>query len=132
MSTFPQVSAPQNRTLIISKVSNLSFTPPESGLDNLMVDSKGAIWAAGLPKVLATRAHILDPAKKPSAPSSVFKITLNIGESSFYGEKYLVQKVLEDDGTKISGASSAAHDATRGRLFIHGLVGESLIVCQTK
>ncbi|KAF9645860.1 calcium-dependent phosphotriesterase [Thelephora ganbajun] len=104
----------------------------ESGLDNLMVDSKGAIWAAGIPKVLAIRAHILDPIQTASAPSSVFKITLNIGESSFYGEKYIVQKVLEDDGTKISGITSAVHDASRGRLFMHGVVGESLIVCKTK
>jgi len=108
----------------------VTFT--ESGLDNLMVDSKGAIWAAGIPRVLATRAHILDPVKTPYAPSSVFKITLNIGESSFYGEKYSVQKVLEDNGTKISGITSAVHDAARGRLFLHGIVGESLIVCKAK
>ena len=97
-----------------------------------MVDSKGAIWAAGMPKVFSTSAHVINPAGKPSAPSSVFKITLNIGESSFYGEKYSVQKVLEDDGTKISGVTSAVHDATRGRLFMHGVVGENLIVCKTK
>jgi len=103
----------------------------ESGLDNLMVDSKGAIWVVGAPKVLATRAHFLDPTQRTSAPSSVFKITLNTGESSFYGEKYSVQKVLEDDGTKVSGITSAVHDATRGRLFMHGLVGD-LMVCKTE
>ena len=97
-----------------------------------MVDSKGAIWAAGLPKVLVTRAHILGRAQQPTAPSSVFKITLNIGESSFYGEKYSVKKVLEDDGTKISGITGVAHDATRGRLFMHGVVEERLTVCQAK
>ena len=97
-----------------------------------MVDSKGEIWAAGLPKVFASRSYLLDPAQTTSAPSSVFKITLNIGESSFYGEKYAMQKVLEDDGTKIPGITSAVHDATRGRLFMHGVVGESLIVCKTK
>lgn len=97
-----------------------------------MVDSEGTIWAAGLPKLFTTRAHLLDPVQTPSAPSSVFKITLNIGQSSFYGEKYSVQKVLEDDGTKISGITSAVHDATRGRLFLHGIVGESLAVCKTR
>ena len=104
----------------------------ESGLDNLMVDSEGAVWAAGIPKIFATRAHILDPVQTPGAPSSAFKITLNIGESSFFGEKYTVEKVLEDDGAKISGITSAVHDATRGRLFLHGIVGESLIVCKTE
>lgn len=130
MSTLKQVGASAAR----SYPGFLTYRPVfiESGLDNLMVDSKGAIWAAGIPKVLITRAHILDPVQTSSAPSSVFKITLNIGESSFYGEKYSVQKVLEDDGTKISGITSAVHDATRGRLFMHGIVGESLIVCKTK
>ena len=97
-----------------------------------MVDSEGAIWAAGLPKVLATRDRILSSTEIASAPSNVFKITLNIGESSFYGEKYTVQKVLEDDGTKISGVTGVAHDATRRRLFMHGPVEDGLLVCQTK
>lgn len=97
-----------------------------------MVDSKGAIWVAGLPKVLVTRDRILYPTKNANAPSNVFKITLNVGESSFYGEKYTVQKVLEDDGSKISGVTAVAHDATRGRLFMHGPAEEGLIVCRTK
>ena len=96
------------------------------------MDSKGAIWAAGLPKLLATRAYFLHPTQGTGAPSSAFKITLNTGESSFYGEKYSVQKVLEDDGTKIPGITAIVNDATRGRLFMHGVVGNSLIVCQTK
>jgi len=104
----------------------------ESGLDDLNVDSKGVIWAAGFPKLLTSSAHFINPAAKATPPSSVFKITLNIGESSFYGEKYSVERVLEDDGTKISGITSVVHDATRGRLYLHGLVGEHLIICKTK
>ena len=130
MSTLRRVSA--SKPYPFGRFLRCRSTFTESGLDNLMVDSKGAIWAAGLPKVLSTRAHILNPVGISSAPSSVFKITLNIGESSFYGEKYTVQKVLEDDGTKISGITSAVHDAIRGRLFMHGVVGESLIVCRTE
>lgn len=131
MSTLTQVSSV---TEVRSYRRFLTYWPSfiESGLDNLMVDSKGVIWAAGVPKVLTTRAHILDPVQTTSAPSSVFKITLNIGQSSFYGEKYTVQKVLEDDGTKISGITSAVHDATRGRLFMHGVVGDNLVVCKAK
>ena len=99
-----------------------------------MVDSEGAIWTAGWPELSVTVAHILDPAHITSSPSSVFKITRNTNKPRFYGkkERYHVQKVLEDDGTKISGINTVVHDATRGRLFMHGLMGESLIVCQTK
>ena len=97
-----------------------------------MVDGNSAIWVAGLPKVLATRDRILYPTQNANAPSNIVKITLNIGESSFYGEKYSVQKVLEDDGAKISGITAVAHDATHGRLFMHSPSEEGLIVCQTK
>ena len=97
-----------------------------------MVDSQGAIWVAGLPKVLVTRDRILNPTQNANAPSNVFKITLNTGESSFYGEKYIMEKVLEDDGTKISGITAVAHDATRGRLFLHGPSEDVLLVCRTK
>ena len=97
-----------------------------------MVDSTGAIWAVGMPDPDATAVRILDPTEKTSAPSNVFKIVLNICDSSSCGEKYSVQKVLEDDGTRISGVASAAQDATRGKLFMHGFSEESLIVCETK
>lgn len=97
-----------------------------------MVDSQGAIWAAGLPKVLATHSRILDPTQQTAPPSSVFKITLNVGESPFYGEKHSVQKVMEDGGTGISEITGVVHDATRGKLFVHGIVAENLAVCRTK
>ena len=99
-----------------------------------MIDSEGALWAAGWPEISVTAAHILNPAHTTSSPSSVFKITRNTDKIRFYGKKgkYSVQKVLEDDGKKISGVNTVVHDATRGRLFMHGIMEESLIVCRTK
>jgi len=99
-----------------------------------MVDSKGALWVAGWPDLSVTGAHLLYPAHITRSPSNVFKITLNTPKPSFYGEKEkdYVQRVLEDDGSKISGINSVVHDATRGWLFMHGVVEEGLIICQTK
>jgi len=99
-----------------------------------MIDSEGAIWAAGWPDLEVTIARILDPAHTTTSPSNVFKITRNTDKSWSYGKKkkYSVQKVLEDDGKKISGINTVVHDATRGRLFMHGIMEESLIVCRTK
>lgn len=45
----------------------------------------------GLPKSLATVDHINNP--DLIAPSSVLRMSINTGESSFFGEKYLVEKV---------------------------------------
>ena len=80
-----------------------------------MIDGEGAIWAAGWPELSVANGRILDPAHTTSSPSNVFKITRNADKPWFYGakENYSVQKVLEDDGTKISGINTVVHDATR-------------------
>lgn len=70
------------------------------------------------------------------SPSSALRITINTGPQAFYGEKYKIDKVssaltssyglfsnkqvFEDDGTLVSGATSAAYDSERHRLFLHG------------
>jgi len=131
-STLILVSVPS--IIRIWRVLRCRSTLTESLLDNLMIDSEGAIWAAGWPELPVTVARILDPAHITSSPSNVFKITRKTDKSWFYRKKgkYSVQKVLEDDGRKISGVNTVVHDATRGRLFMHGIMEESLIVCRTK
>ena len=76
---------------------------------------------------------------KHLSPTSAFKIYVNTGPNSFYGEKYKVEKVsqvesdfvlgtdsfpviqvLEDDGKMVSGSTSVVHDSERKRLFFHG------------
>ena len=82
-------------------------------MDNLMVDKDGAVWAAGMRRSILTHhspnnalsfcllglpnamhlvnVHFADPSIK--TPSSALKITLNQGQSQYYGEKYKVDKV---------------------------------------
>jgi hypothetical protein len=66
-------------------------------------------------------AHFRDP-QVPSA-STALRITLNTGRSAFFGEKYKVLPALEDDGTRVSGSTTATYDARRGRLFMSGESG---------
>ena len=60
-------------------------------LDNLSVDEDGALWAAGIPNAFLWLSALSDPAKV--APSSALRITQNIGENAFFGEKLKVEKV---------------------------------------
>lgn len=60
-------------------------------VDNLSVDENGALWAAGIPSAFLWLSALSDPAKV--APSSALRITQNIGENAFFGEKLKVEKV---------------------------------------
>ena len=60
-------------------------------LDNLSIDENGALWGAGIPSSLRWLSAFHDPAKV--APSSALRITQNVGENAFFGEKLKVEKV---------------------------------------
>ncbi|KAF9070631.1 serum paraoxonase/arylesterase [Rhodocollybia butyracea] len=106
-------------------LESIRYTTP---IDNLVLDKEGALWSAGFPKYMEIYNHIKDS----SQPSSVcaWKLTMNTGEGSFYGERYKVQKVLENNGTIGSGSTTVVRDTERGLLFMHGLVAPYLTVCR--
>jgi hypothetical protein len=60
-------------------------------VDNLSIDENSALWAAGVPSALRFLSAYRDPEKV--APSSAFRITKNVGEKAFFGEKLKVEKV---------------------------------------
>ncbi|KAF8067647.1 hypothetical protein FPV67DRAFT_1764443 [Lyophyllum atratum] len=101
--------------------------PSDRFLDNAAVDSDGALWIAGFPKFWPLFKHVQDPSIP--APSCAMRLSINTGAASFYGAKYKLENVFEDDGNIASGATSAVHDAERHRLFLHGLVAPHLTVC---
>lgn len=97
--------------------------------DNLAIDSNGALWIAGLSDLLGL---IFRQFEDPSelVASAALRVTVNNGPSSFYGEKYNVDKVFEDPGHLASGITSAVYDPQRGQLFMHGVTSTHLTVCQ--
>jgi sugar lactone lactonase YvrE len=60
-------------------------------LDNLSIDTNEALWAAGVPDAIAFISAYYDSEKV--APSSAIRITKNVGNEAFYGEKLKVEKV---------------------------------------
>jgi len=101
--------------------------PTDRGLDNLSMDTDGVIWAASFPDAFALIRHIADPSKL--SPTSAHSIAMNTGPGSFYGEKFKVTKVFEDDGTLACGTTSVVHDVQGKRLYLHGIASPHLTVC---
>ncbi|KAI5889211.1 calcium-dependent phosphotriesterase [Schizophyllum commune H4-8] len=91
------------------------FLPSDLPLDNLTVDKRGTVWAAGFPKGAdLISKHIPDPLDNPSASTAV-RISCASG-------KCTVDKPFESDGSNNigSGSTTVAYDAERKRLFLSG------------
>jgi len=111
-----------DNTLVVSESIKTDYP-----LDNLAVDAEGQLWAAGIPKALTAVAHMQNPLLL--SPSLAARISINTGPNAFYGEKYKVEKVFEDDGKIMSGMTSAVYDSSRKKLFMNGVASPQLVVC---
>jgi arylesterase/paraoxonase len=75
----------------ILRFSVLFLNPADRSLDNLSIDTNEALWAAGIPDGSAFISAHYDLEKV--APSSAIRITKNVGNEAFFGEKLKVEKV---------------------------------------
>ncbi|CAE6435371.1 unnamed protein product [Rhizoctonia solani] len=95
-------------------------------IDNLAASSDGSVIAATFPKLLDLMKAVLDTSL--TAPSSAHRISLNTGRGSYYGEKYKVEKIYEDNGDLGSSVTSAALHGDS--LYLHGLMAHRFRVCK--
>ncbi|CAE6407135.1 unnamed protein product [Rhizoctonia solani] len=110
-----------DKTLVQTDVIQL-----DSFIDNLAVAPDGSVIATTFPNVDATLKSLKD--NRVKSPSSAHRISINKGESSYYGEKYKIQKIYEDDGAMGSSATTAAiHD---GHIYLNGLMSQQLQICK--
>lgn len=119
---------------LIEKFNEIKIPFP---IDNLSVDKNGDIYAAAFPKLYKW----LESSKAPfevNPPTAVFRIRKS-GEvqggddDNSYSElnaEYVVEKVLEDDGTVLPGSTSAVYDADTGRIFLAGVMSPYIAICE--
>lgn len=100
-------------------ILQLDEIPMAYPVDNLNMDADGNIWAAGFPNLLKMSGHITKPREKDS-PVALVKASKNKGQDAFYGQKYVTESVVEDDGTTLSGLTFAAYDTERHLVFAGG------------
>ncbi|KAG6331418.1 hypothetical protein ID866_7671 [Astraeus odoratus] len=97
--------------------------------DNLAIDSNGALWVAGITDLLGL---VFRKFENPSelVPSTALRVTVNNDSTSFYGEKYSVDKIFEDPGQLASGITSVVYDTQGGLLFMHGAISTHFTICE--
>jgi len=110
-----------------NSLTEVDYIKLDRGIDNLSLDADGALYAGGFPKMFDTLKHFESADHK--AASSALRITKNTGHDSFFGEKYKVDTVFEDDGSLMPPLMSVAVDAQRNRMFLHGLTCPHLLIC---
>lgn len=108
-------------------------------IDNLSVDSEGDIFAATFPRLYGMMANFRD--HSIGTPTAIFKVSRDEertkGEpkrqniAAFQGD-YIVEKILEDDGSVLSGSTSAVHDPKTGSIFLSGVIAPKVVVCEPK
>jgi arylesterase/paraoxonase len=109
-------------------------------VDNLDVDSKGDIYAAGFPKAYLHQ-EFLDKGRDVLVPMAVLRIRRTEGggkkekrggDGGIYKGGYVVEKVLEDDGSVLPSTTKAVHDPKTGRIFMAGIAGQFVAVCEPR
>ncbi|KAI1629242.1 hypothetical protein EDD37DRAFT_616461 [Exophiala viscosa] len=113
-------------------VENVHHIHLDYPIDNLSEDANGDIFAAAMPKGLATLAAFEDPMNGPIPPATVWRVRrVNREVEDKY--EYELFKVIEDAaGEKLPGATTVIHDSSTGRLFLSGVVSPFITVCQKK
>lgn len=88
--------------------------------DNINMATDGSLILSAFPKILAFAEGFHNSDPKHVSPSAVVKISKNQGKDAFYGNKYNVEKLFEDDGNTVSYLTNAQLDTQRNILFLSG------------
>lgn len=95
-------------------------------IDNLRPDADGDIYAAAFPACHKWIESEMDPFGV-HPPSAVLRIRAGEGEGG-----YVVETVLEDNGSVLPGSTVAVHDAQTGRIFLGGAMAPWISICETR
>lgn len=110
------------RDSVSGALTELGRTQLESGLDNLTLAPDDSVWIGAHPRLLAFLGHAKDAAKK--SPSQVLRATWDAAQ-----KRFVVEVVLTDDGTKLSG-SSVAVPLSAGRVLVGSVFEPHLLDCR--
>ena len=107
-------------------------------VDNLSVDKKGHILAAGFPQAY----KLLEGSKDPhhtKAPSGIYVLErherhslASLAKTEWHDGDVTVTKIMEDDGSVLSGFSIAVHDVETGKIFLGGPLAPFITICETQ
>ncbi|ESZ91984.1 hypothetical protein SBOR_7641 [Sclerotinia borealis F-4128] len=113
-------------------------------IDNMSVDKNGDIFAASFPQAYKWAQSLND--QSVQIPAAVVRIRRKgndfdhmikggVREGRDLGKSkdgYLVETVVEDDGTILSAVTTAVHDAEKGKLYLGGVTAPFIMICEMK
>ncbi|CAG8440966.1 1068_t:CDS:2 [Ambispora gerdemannii] len=88
-------------------------------------EETGEIYIAAFPKILRFIAYSENP-NNPKSPGMILKISNNTDSDRYFGKKYKVTKVLEDDGAFIHSITTPAVDHKRNTLLLGTIFAETV------
>lgn len=95
-------------------------------IDNLSMDGKGVIFAAGFPKPFEFIRSLETPDK--DVGSTVLRVKMSVLEDGKV--RYEIDKALEDiEGKKLPGATVVVHDARTGSYWLGGVGSPYITIC---
>jgi len=98
-------------------------------MDNISVDDDGAIYISAFVQGIKFIRKTFNDPTIPSA-SAVLRLSPNTGTGQFYGERFTVQKIFQDDGRLASGTTTAVWDGKRKTLYLSGINSLHLTICK--
>jgi len=116
----------EDNTLVLT---NTLKNPVEMPMDNISVDEHGNLFISAFPRGLQLITEGFD---NPSVrvPSAVLRLSRNTGAGQFYGEKFKIELVFQDDGNIASGATTPVWASKEKALYLTGINGPWVAVCR--
>ncbi|KAF8608962.1 calcium-dependent phosphotriesterase [Ceratobasidium sp. AG-I] len=113
-----------DKTLVLTEVIQVGQL-----VDNIGLSSDGSIIAATVLKAFEFQFQ-QNGAKNISAtsPAGAYRISINTGHTSYFGDKYKVEKIYEDNGALGSISTTAA--MYNDDLYLHGLMAHRMLICK--
>ncbi|KAF7874879.1 hypothetical protein EAF04_002053 [Stromatinia cepivora] len=111
-------------------------------VDNMSVDENGDIIAASIPQIYKWAQSLNDQSVQiPTAAVRIRRkgvdfdrmIREGLREGKGLGKStdgYVVETVVEDDGTILSAATAAVHDVRTGKLYLGGVTTPFIMICE--
>lgn len=108
-------------------------------IDNMSFDKHGDLYVASFPHLYKWAESSQRPfdVKVPATVFRIRKAGVYTGAAvnrikPEHDKGYQITKILEDDGTLVSGATVAVHDTETGRVFLGGCMSPFISICETK
>jgi len=115
-----------DNSLVLTDILKSDIDMP---MGNISVDENGDLFIAAFLNRLQFVAKSL-PNPSVKSASAVVRLSRNSGAGQFYGEKFKLEKIFQDDGNIANGGTTTAWFAKDKTLYLSGVNSLHMTVCR--